>query len=47
MWDANNALYLGLNNLAMQSVASGVAALIASANPVLTAVLATVVLGNE
>jgi len=44
---ANNALYLGLNNLAMQSVAAGVAALIASANPVLTAVLATVVLGER
>src|SRR5262249_30955979 len=44
---ANNALYLGLNNLAMQSVAAGVTALIASANPVLTAVLATVVLGER
>src|SRR5499433_658850 len=44
---ANNALYLGLNNLAMQSIAAGVAALIASANPVLTAVLATVVLGER
>jgi drug/metabolite transporter (DMT)-like permease len=40
-------ILLGLNNLAMQSVAAGVAALIASANPVLTAVLATVVLGER
>ena len=44
---ANNAIYLGLNNLAMQSVAAGVTALIASANPVLTAVLASVVLGDR
>lgn len=44
---ANNALYLGLNHLAMQSVAAGVTALIASANPVLTAVLASVVLGEQ
>lgn len=43
----NIALYLGLNHLAMQSVAAGVTALIASANPVLTAVLASVVLGER
>ncbi len=44
---ANNALYLGLNHLAMRSVAAGVTALIASANPVLTAVLASAVLGER
>jgi len=34
---ANNALYLGLNLIGMQTVSAGLAALIASANPVLTA----------
>src|SRR5262249_13905267 len=44
---ANSALYRGLNTLAMRSGGAGVAALIASANPVLPAVLATVVLGER
>ncbi len=43
---ANNALYLGLNQLAMTTVAAGLAALIASANPVLTAVLASAFLAE-
>jgi len=43
---ANNALYLGLNQLAMTTIAAGLAALIASANPVLTAVLASVFLAE-
>jgi len=37
---ANNALYLGLNYLGMQRMSAGLTAIIASANPVLTAVLA-------
>jgi drug/metabolite transporter (DMT)-like permease len=44
---ANNALYLGLNYIGMQSVSSGFAALIVSANPVLTALLATLFLGEQ
>jgi drug/metabolite transporter (DMT)-like permease len=36
----NNALYLGLSFAGMRSISSGLAALIISANPVLTAVLA-------
>jgi drug/metabolite transporter (DMT)-like permease len=36
----NNALYLGLNYVGMRSISSGLSALIVSANPVLTAVLA-------
>jgi drug/metabolite transporter (DMT)-like permease len=43
---ANNALYLGLNQLAMTTIAAGLAALIASANPVLTAVLASAFLAE-
>jgi drug/metabolite transporter (DMT)-like permease len=41
---ANNALYLGLNYVGMRSISSGLSALIVSANPVLTAVLAAVFL---
>jgi drug/metabolite transporter (DMT)-like permease len=37
---ANNAIYLGLNYLGMQRMSAGLTAIIASANPVLTAVLA-------
>jgi len=44
---ANNALYLGLNYVGMLSVSAGVAALIASANPVLTAVFAAFFLGER
>lgn len=43
---ANNALYLGLNYLGMGSVSSGLTALISSMNPVLTAVLAALFLGE-
>jgi drug/metabolite transporter (DMT)-like permease len=44
---ANYALYLGMNYLAMAHGASaGLAALVASANPILTAVLAAAVLGE-
>jgi drug/metabolite transporter (DMT)-like permease len=43
---ANNAVYLGLNYVGMRSVSSGVTALIASANPVLTSLLAALVLGE-
>jgi drug/metabolite transporter (DMT)-like permease len=42
----NNALYLGLNTVGMQTVSAGLSALIVSANPVLTALLAAVFL-NE
>jgi drug/metabolite transporter (DMT)-like permease len=44
---ANNALYLGLNFIGMQSVSAGLTALIASANPVLTALLSTVLLSEH
>ena len=43
----NNALYLGLNYVGMQSISAGLSALIVSANPVLTAVLATFFLGER
>src|SRR5258708_36663225 len=43
---ANNALYLGLNYVGMRSISAGLSALIVSANPVLTAVLAAAVLGE-
>ena len=36
----NNAIYLGLNYIGMQSTSAGVTAIISSANPVLTALLA-------
>ena len=44
---ANNALYLGLNCVGMRSVSAGLSALIVSANPVLTALLAAFVLGER
>jgi drug/metabolite transporter (DMT)-like permease len=37
---ANNAVYLGLNYVGMQTTSAGVTAIISSANPVLTALLA-------
>jgi drug/metabolite transporter (DMT)-like permease len=43
---ANNVVYLGLNYVGMRTVSSGVTALIASANPVLTSLLAVLVLGE-
>jgi len=43
----NNALYLGLSYFGLRTVSAGLAALIISANPVLTAVLATMVLGER
>jgi drug/metabolite transporter (DMT)-like permease len=44
---ANNALYLGLSYLGLKTISAGLAALIISCNPVLTAVLATMVLGER
>lgn len=44
---ANNALYLGLNYVGMRSISSGLSALIVSTNPVLTALLAAVVLDER
>ncbi len=43
----NNALYLGLNYAGMRSISSGLSALIISTNPVLTALLAAVVLDER
>jgi drug/metabolite transporter (DMT)-like permease len=43
----NNALYLGLNYVGMRGISAGLSALIVSANPVLTAVLAAFVLGER
>jgi drug/metabolite transporter (DMT)-like permease len=43
----NNALYLGLNYIGMQSISAGLSALIVSANPVLTALLAAGFLGER
>lgn len=43
----NNALYLGLSYLGLRTVSAGLASLIISTNPVLTAVLATLVLGER
>jgi drug/metabolite transporter (DMT)-like permease len=43
----NNALYLGLNYVGMRGISAGLSALIVSANPVLTAVLAAFVLGEH
>jgi drug/metabolite transporter (DMT)-like permease len=43
----NNALYLGLSYLGLRTVSAGLASLIISTNPVLTAVLATMVLGER
>jgi drug/metabolite transporter (DMT)-like permease len=44
---ANNALYLGLNYIGMRSISSGLSALIVSMNPVLTALIATMVLDER
>lgn len=44
---ANQAAYLGLGYLGMQSVSAGLSALIISANPVLTALLAATFLGES
>ncbi len=44
---ANNALYLGFNYVGMESISSGLAALIVSANPILTAMLAAALLGER
>jgi drug/metabolite transporter (DMT)-like permease len=44
---ANNAAYLGLSYLGLRTVSAGLAALIISTNPVLTAALATVLLGER
>jgi drug/metabolite transporter (DMT)-like permease len=43
---ANNALYLGLGYTGLQSVSAGLGGLIVSANPVFTAVLAGLLLGE-
>jgi len=43
----NNALYLGLSYLGLRTVSAGLASLIISTNPVLTAVLATMLLGER
>lgn len=44
---ANNALYLGLAYTGMQTVSAGLSGLIVSANPVFTAVLAALLLGEQ
>jgi drug/metabolite transporter (DMT)-like permease len=44
---ANQAIYLGLGYIGMRSVSAGLAALVISANPVLTAVLAAAFLGER
>jgi drug/metabolite transporter (DMT)-like permease len=44
---ANNAVYLGLNYVGMGTVSSGVTALIISTNPVLTSLLAALLLGER
>jgi drug/metabolite transporter (DMT)-like permease len=44
---ANNALYLGLGYTGLKSVSAGLGALIVSANPVFTAVLAALFLGEQ
>src|SRR5438105_2601893 len=43
---ANNALYLGLGYTGLQSVSAGLGGLIVSANPVFTAALAALLLGD-
>jgi drug/metabolite transporter (DMT)-like permease len=43
---ANNALYLGLGYTGLQSVSAGLGGLIVSANPVFTAALAAILLGE-
>jgi len=44
---ANQAAYLGLGYVGLHSISSGLSALIISANPVLTAVFATALLGER
>jgi drug/metabolite transporter (DMT)-like permease len=44
---ANNALYVGLGYLGLKTISSGINALIVSANPVFTAVLAAMFLGEK
>jgi drug/metabolite transporter (DMT)-like permease len=44
---ANQAAYLGLSYIGIRSISSGLAALVISANPVLTAVLAAMVLNER
>src|SRR5262245_5121356 len=44
---ANQAVYLGLSYVGIRSISSGLAALVISANPVLTAVLAAVFLNEQ
>lgn len=44
---ANQAAYLALSNIGLQTVSSGLAALIISANPVLTSLLAVPFLGEK
>jgi len=44
---ANNALYLGLGYTGLQSVSAGLGGLIVSANPVFTAALAALLLGEQ
>jgi drug/metabolite transporter (DMT)-like permease len=43
----NNAIYLSLSYIGLGSISAGLAALIISANPILTALAATVVLGER
>jgi len=43
----NNALYLGLNYVGLQTVSAGLSALILSTNPVLIALLAAVLIGES
>ena len=44
---ANNALYLGLGYIGLKTISSGINALIVSANPVFTAILAAGLLGEQ
>ncbi|MDE2330380.1 MAG: DMT family transporter, partial [Bradyrhizobium sp.] len=44
---ANNALYLGFGYTGLQTVSAGLGGLIVSANPVFTAILAAVLLGEQ
>jgi drug/metabolite transporter (DMT)-like permease len=44
---ANNAMYLGLGYVGLRTVSAGLGTLVVSANPVLTAVLAAMLLGER
>ena len=44
---ANNAMYLGLGYIGLRTVSAGLGTLVISANPVLTAVLAAMFLGER